>query len=419
MKVLQINTVFKTGGSTGRIVDDLKCVQNSEGIEGYVAFGYGYKPTINEADRVYKICSDFDILISKIYTKFIGHHGFNNVHETKRLLNWIELLAPDIIHLHNIHNYYVNIDILLKYISSRKIPCIMTLHDCWSFTGHCAYFDYNGCNKWKVGCHDCPNLHDYPRTFALQDPSSWNYNNKKSLFDPLDVTLVTPSRWLANLVSQSFLKNKHCLVINNGVDTDVFKPCGDKIKEYLGIRGCKMILAVASSFSKRKGIDYLLQLPSLLRDGEILVLVGVSSKQKHYITNDKCVLIERTNDIKELVEYYSAADVFINPTLEDNFPTTNIEALACGTPVITFDTGGSSECIIDGEAICVNGSMQKTSVGIVVPKKDIKSLLSAIREILFYGKNKYIDACRAKSLARYNKKTQYMKYITLYKKIVE
>lgn len=419
MKVLQINTVYKTGGSTGRIVYDLKNVMESEGIDGYVAFGYGYSPDADESEKLFRIDTKTELLISKIRTKLIGHHGFDNVQETKRLLRWIDNIRPDIIHLHNIHNHYVNIDLLLRYIADKRIPCVLTMHDCWTFTGHCAYFDYSGCDKWETGCHHCPSLKDYPKTFAPIDPSAWNYEHKRNLFEPLNITFVSPSQWLCELQNLSFLKDKPCVVINNGVDADVFKPCGDAVKYQLGIDGKKMILAMASGFTKRKGIDSLLQLPSMLNDNEILVLVGVRPEQRKLLPKDKCIAVNRTNNVLELAEYYSAADVFINTTLEDNFPTTNIEALACGTPVITFNTGGSIESVLDGEVQTKDGQIIITNVGAIVPQKNISVLLDAVRKICKQGKKQYQVVCRNKALLHYEKVTQYEKYLLLYKNLMK
>lgn len=321
--------------------------------------------------------------------------------------------------MHNIHNHYVNVRMLLEYIAERQIPCVLTMHDCWTFTGHCAYFDYSGCERWKTGCHHCPNLKAYPKTFALIDPSSWNYEHKRNLFEPLNITFVSPSQWLCELQKQSFLKDKPCKVINNGVDTTIFKPIKSDVRIQYGIGNRKMIFAVAAGLSKRKGSDYLLQLPTLLNDDEVLVIVGLSKKQIRLLPNTKKIIgIQRTKTADELVGLYSEADVFINPTLEDNFPTTNIEALACGTPVVTFNTGGSIECVLDDEIIVSNsGDIIKTKVGAVVPQKDINALLNVAREICLEGKSKYQEKCREKAVKRYNKVMQYKKYIELYNNI--
>lgn len=406
MKVLQINTRYYNGGSTGRITYDLKKVMEANEIESYVAFGYGYDPKTGEKETVYRIESDRELLVSKLWTKAIGHHGFNNKAATKRLLTWIDEVKPDIIHMHNIHNHYVNIGMLLGYITEKSIPCVLTMHDCWTFTGHCAYFDYSRCDKWKTGCNHCPSLSDYPKTFALIDPSPWNYKMKQQFFAPLNITFVSPSQWLCDLQQKSFLKDKPCEVINNGVDVNVFKPTKSDVRKQYGIGDRKMILAVAGGLAPRKGKDYLLKLPTLLHDDEVLLLVGLQKGQETLLPKtDKVIGIHRTKTSDELVGLYSEADVFINPTLEDNFPTTNIEALACGTPVVTFRTGGSVEVVTP-------------DTGCIVNKGDMKALLSAVREVLSQGKTHYAGACRMKAVADYNKNVQYGKYIELYKQIL-
>lgn len=407
MKIFQINTRYYNGGSTGRIMYDLKKVMEADGVESYAAFGFGYKPNGDEAKTVYRIESDRELLVSKLWTKATGHHGFNNKRESKQLLKWIDEVKPDIIHMHNIHNHYVNVRILLEYIGEKQIPCVLTMHDCWTFTGHCAYFDYSGCNRWLTGCCHCPSLRDYPKTFAPIDPSSWNYRHKQRLFAPLNITFVSPSQWLCDLQQQSFIKDKPCMVINNGVDTSVFHPIQSDVREQYGIGQRKMILAVAGGLAVRKGRDYLLDLPNHLNDDEVLVLVGLGRGQEKLLPpTSKIIGIHRTKTADELVGLYSEADVFINPTLEDNFPTTNIEALACGTPVVTFKTGGSWECVDE-------------STGIVAKKGDIKDLLGKIRKVLDNGKDHYKEACVKKAHAMYNKDIQYRKYIELYHKILE
>lgn len=407
MRVLQINTRYYNGGSTGRITFDLKKVMEANGIESYVAFGFGYNPKDDEKENVYRIESDRQLFISKLWTKATGHHGFNNKRETRRLLAWIDEIKPDIIHMHNIHNHYVNVRMLLRYIADKNIPCILTMHDCWTFTGHCAYFDYSGCNKWKTECNHCPSLKDYPKTFTPIDPSSWNYKMKKKLFAPLNITFVSPSNWLCDLQQQSFLKNKPCIVINNGIDLDVFKPVQSNVRKEYGIGDRKMILAVAGGLALRKGRKYLLELPNLLNDDEVLVLVGLEKGQESLLPKtDKVIGIHCTKTSDELVGLYSEADVFINPTLEDNFPTTNLEALACGTPIVTFNTGGSAEVVT-------------SETGIVVDKGDIDGLLSGIRTILSVGKGHYIIACRKKAESDYNKNIQYDKYVKLYNTILK
>lgn len=407
MRVLQINTRYYNGGSTGRITYDLKKVMEAQGIESYVAYGFKYEPKAEEKASIYKTENELQLFISKVWTKLIGHHAFDNTWETKRLIKWIDQVKPDIIHMHNLHNNYVNIHILLTYIAEHNIPCVLTMHDCWTFTGHCAYFDYIGCGKWLTGCHHCSILKEYPKTFAPIDPSPWNYRHKKELFAPLNITFVTPSRWLHDLQQRSFLKNKPCIVINNGVDTSVFHPIQSNVRQIYGIGQRKMILAVAAGLTQRKGRDYLLKLPLLLNEDEVLVLVGLQKNQRKLLPNTKKIIgLQRTHMADELVGLYSEADVFINPTLEDNFPTTNLEALACGTPVVTFDTGGSGECV-------------DSSTGLVVPKGHLEEMLKGIRSVISKGKGAYQEACMRKARAMYNKDRQYMKYIELYHKLLD
>ena len=328
MKILQLNTVYKNGGSTGRIVYDLQRIHEQSGIDSYVAYGFN---TNNEAIKNTICLQSFlrrkwNILKCRLFAR----HGFYNVTETKRLIRYMNEVKPDVIHLHNIHNHYVNVEMLFEYIKKHEIPVVWTLHDCWPFTGWCAYFDYAQCDKWKTGCHHCPSKHDYPFTWFF-DRSESNYLKKKVVFCGVkNLTLVTPSRWLADLTRESFLKEYPVEVIYNGADTDVFHPLETDLKNRLGIAGKKMILAIAAKLAKRKGAEYLLQIPAKLRDDEVLVMLGLTEGQVLSLPKEKCIGVTYTNSVQELAEYYSAADVFINPTLEDNFPTTNIEALACG-----------------------------------------------------------------------------------------
>jgi glycosyltransferase involved in cell wall biosynthesis len=403
MKVLQVNTSYKYGGSTGRIVYDLKQTMNEQGIKNYVAFGYEYSQT-NDLDTL-KMQSIPYLKYSILKTRLLGRHGFYNIRSTKRLLEYIEKINPDVIHLHNLHNHYINVEILFNYIKSKNIPILWTLHDCWAFTGWCAYFDYIGCRKWQSSCHHCPSLRDYPYTWFF-DRSQSNFKRKKQAFCGVDnLTIVTPSLWLSNLVTKSFLKNYPIKVINNGVDLNIFRPLASRseVKERLGLKGKKMILAIAMHFAKRKGVEFLLQLPEILKEDEYLVLVGLDEHERKLFSRRNCVCILRTSNVEELVELYSAADVFVNPTLEDNFPTTNIEALACGTPVVTFNTGGSIESI-------------DRNTGFITKYNCVEDLYKCIQDI-FSNKKMYQTTCRNRSVNLYDKKSLYNQYIELYKKL--
>ena len=395
MKILQINSVCGVG-STGRIATDLYKVLEEQGHECKIAYGRGTAP--KGIDSI-KIGSNLDNYMHVLKTRVFDKHGFGSVSSTMKFIEDVKEYDPDIIHLHNIHGYYINIEILFNYLKEANKPVIWTLHDCWAFTGHCAYFDYVGCDKWKNGCNKCPQKEGYP-TSKVFDNSKLNYEKKKELFTSVkNMTIVTPSKWLANLVKESFLGKYPVEVINNGIDLDIFKPTESDFKEKYNLQDKFIVLGVASVWTERKGLKYFVELSKELNDDYKVVVVGVTEKQKKELPNN-ILAITRTNNVKELAEIYTVADVFVNPTLEDNFPTTNLEALACGTPVITFNTGGSVESI-DNEN------------GIVVYEKDLNGLKKAILKINnnIYKLNYEIEA------EIYNKVDRYKNYIELYHKL--
>lgn len=351
MKVLQINSVCGFG-STGRIATDLYEMLEKKGHECVIAYGRGTAP---KGVKTIKIGSNMDNYIHVAKTRLFDKHGFGSEKATLKFIEKIKKYDPDIIHLHNIHGYYINIEILFKYLSESGKKIIWTLHDCWSFTGHCSHFEYVGCDKWKKQCSQCTQKKEYPSS-KIFDSSKWNYKKKKELFTSIDsdkLTIVTPSRWLADLVKKSYLKKYKVEVINNGIDLDIFKPTESNFREKYNLENKKIILGVTSVWTQRKGLGYFLELSKKLNEDYQIVIVGVSKKQKRELPKE-IIGITRTNNIKELVEIYSTADIFFNPTLEDNFPTTNLEALACGLPIITFNTGGSTEILNNKVGKCIN-----------------------------------------------------------------
>lgn len=399
MKIVEINTVNGTG-STGKIAVSLYKLAQNNGHTPYIAYGRGCSPSnING----YKIGNLFDFGTHVLSNFFLGNSGFASKTVTKRFLNWLDTIQPDILHLHNIHGFYLNIELLFTYIKQHNIPIIWTLHDCWSFTGQCAYFDYANCSKWKTSCHKCPIYKtDYPYSL-FKDNSIQNYKLKKKSFTNVsNLTIVTPSYWLADLVKQSFLRNYKTHVIHNGIDLNLFRPT---ITNNSLCEKKKVLLGVANIWDRRKGLDYFLQLADLMDSSFHIVLIGVTPKQQRLISkknSDKITTITRTNNQQELVEWYSNAYAFINPTLEDNFPTTNLEALACGTPVITFNTGGSPESITD-------------TCGIIVEKGNIQKLKEAILS-LEYNTEITSSSCREQALT-FNKDIKFAEYLQLYKEI--
>ena len=400
MRVLQINSVCGIG-STGRIATDIHKILIKQGHESYIAYG---RDLPKNCDNVIKIGSKIDNYTHVAKTRILDKHGFGSKRATIEFINKVKEINPDIIHLHNIHGYYINIEILFNYLKEANKPVIWTLHDCWSFTGHCTYFDYVNCEKWKMGCNNCPEKNAYPSSLFL-DNSRNNYERKKDIFTGVkDLTIVTPSKWLAKLVSESFLSDYSVSVINNGIDLDIFKPTSKYFRKRLNLNNKFIILGVASTWNRRKGLNYFIEMSNILNDDEIIVLVGLSDKQMMSIP-ENIIGISRTNNAEELADIYSSANVFVNPTLEDNFPTTNLEALACGIPIVTFDTGGSPE------------SITRLS-GIVTINKDAGSIRIAIDNLRKRQVDKNMEDFRKIAIKQYSKESNFEEYVSQYKKRV-
>lgn len=397
MKVLQINSVCGQG-STGRIATDLANVLNSHGHSCLIAYGrYEAPATVNAV----KLASNASVTAHGIRARLTDKHGLYSKGATKKLIKTIQNYDPDIILLHNIHGYYLNYELLFKYLAKINKPVLWTLHDCWAFTGHCAYFDYVGCPKWKTGCYSCPQKKAYPKSILL-DNSKSNYKRKERAFTSLkNLTLITPSKWLAGLVSQSYLGGYEVKVIPNGIDLNIFKPTESDIRAKYKLKNKFVVLGVASVWDERKGLKDFVKLSTLLEDDYKIVLVGLTEQQIKEMP-PSIIALERTNSAKELAQLYSAADVFVNPTYEDNFPTTNLEALACGTPVITYKTGGSPESI-------------DNTCGAVVKKGDINALVHALAAFKAYKPSQELCVARA---ANYDKNICFMQYIALMDRLV-
>lgn len=403
MRVLQINSVVNYG-STGKIVEQIGLLLKNTGNESYIAYGRKIKESSSET---YQISSNFEVLLNGLQTRLFDNHGFGYKRGTLKLIEYIKKIKPDIIHIHNLHGYYVNIEELFKYIKLLNIPIILTLHDCWTFTGHCAYFDYIGCEKWKKHCKECPQIKSYPSSF-LFDRSYINFDLKKNLFNSIDkLTIVPVSDWLNKIVQSSFLSLKSRIVIKNGIDLKIFKPLKsrDQIISKYNLSGKLIILGVANIWDARKGLQDIITLAKNLGKDYSIVIVG--SRINNKIKKIKNItIIERTENQEQLAELYSAADIFINPTYEDTLPTTNMEALACGTPVITYNTGGSPELIDD-------------KTGFVVPKGNIEKMSDIIKTFSYYEKQKMTFACRVRAEKYFNKDERFKDYINLYERVIK
>lgn len=400
MRVLQINSVCGVG-STGRIAVALDKALKKMGHQSVIAYGRGEAKDCEGAIRIGNPLYNY---MHVARTRILDDHCFGSRSATHVLVDEIRRLDPDLIHLHNVHGYFVNIDVLFDYLCEAGKPVVWTLHDCWPFTGHCAYFDLVGCDRWKEECHHCPQKHEYPSSILL-DQSRRNFQRKKRLFTQVsDMTLVTPSMWLASLVSDSFLRQYPVKVLNNGVNLSVFRPRDSLFRERYGLYDQFVILGVASTWGKRKGFHHFMELSQHLGEDERLVMVGVTDSEARSLP-DGVIGIRKTNSPEELAEAYSAADVFLNLTLEDNFPTTNLEALGCGTPVITFNTGGSVESV---DCDC----------GFVVETGDLSGLLTSIRTVKARTKRSYSEAAIQRARLLYDDQARYLEYVRLYEELV-
>lgn len=394
MKVLQINTVCGIR-STGRICTDIADILKTGGDDCKVGYGREEVPAEREQYAV-RIGNDGDVKRHALMSRIFDNTGYGSKKVTEKFLEWVTQYDPDVIHLHNLHGYYINIELLFNYLKKVKKPVVWTLHDCWAFTGHCPHFDYIGCNKWeKEGCHNCPQKNTYPSSL-LFDRSKNNYVEKKQLFTGLDnMTIVAPSQWLADLVKRSFLKEYPVRVINNGIDLSAFKPTEGSFRERYGLQDKTVFLGVATAWGKAKGLYDFEKMNEMKSDNEAIVLVGLTPQQISALPKG-IIGIPQTNNLGELAEIYTAADVLINPTQEEVFGLVNIEAQACGTPAITYRTGGAVETVPSEH---------------IVDKGDVDTLLHKAREVVASQKN--ID------VSVFSRDNCYAEYINLYRKIAD
>ena len=397
MRILEINTV--NYGSTGKIALGIQKLCREYGAECRLA--YRYKENSCCDNDSYLISSWLDCHIHNRIAKYTAFQGYFSYFHTLAFLKKLSKYNPDIIHLHNLHGNYINIPLLFKYIKKHNIKVVWTLHDCWSFTGVCPHFDMIGCKQWEYGCKECP----MSSKFLLADNKSIakKYKSKKSLFTGIEkMTVITPSKWLAGLVKQSFLKDYPVKVINNGIDLDIFKPTDSDFRKKYALENKYIVLGVAFGWDKRKGLDVFCELAKRLDEVKYqIVLVGTDDNVDKLLP-DNIISIHRTQNQTELAEIYTAADVFVNPTREENYPTVNMESVACGTPVVTFDTGGSPE-------------MLDKTCGSVVAKDDIDSMEEEIKRVC-ETKPFSKMACLNKASV-FDENDRLKEYIVLYKEI--
>ena len=401
-KLLHINPVLRTSTSTGRIIQEIGTVAMVSGWDNYIAYSKGRDGVMPSASKLIPVGSKLSVALHGLVTRFLDMHGLGSVLATKKFVKEIARLQPDVIHIHNIHGYFLNYKVLFDYLSKTDIPVVWTVHDCWLYTGHCYHYASVGCEKWKTHCENCPQKKAFPSSIWL-DRSYQNFEDKRNAFTSLkNFTVVTVSEWMKDEMSHSFLKDCNFQVIHNGIDLGVFDVQSDDkaLREKYGLVDKKIILGLASIWSKEKGWDDFVKMSKILNDDEVIVMVGVTEKQQEQLPKG-VVGIRRTENVRQLAELYSAATAFVNPTWQDNYPTVNLEAIACGTPVVTYRTGGSVEAVTE-------------ETGYVVEQGDVAGLLKAVREIKNKGKEQYTAKCRAYALANFRKEERYADYLKLY-----
>ncbi len=403
MKIVQINMV--DFGSTGKIMLQIADAARNNGMQAMTfstrqaSKRYTKLPSAPEGHAYYG--SFFGNNMHHMLSCITGKYTCYSRLSTFRLIQKLKNYNPDIIHLHNLHAAYLNLPMLLRYAKKDNIPIIWTLHDCWLFTGKCPYFEMVKCEKWKTGCFSCPQLAGYPQSILDSSKKMWQ-KKKEWLADLKNLTLVTPSKWLAGLVQQSFLKNNQVRVIHNGIDLSVFKPTESDFRQIYRCEDKFVILGVAFGWGTRKGLDVFVELAKRLDDRFQIVLVGTSEETERLLPTN-IISIRQTKNQQELAQIYTVADLFVNPTREENYPTVNMEAIACGTPVLTFDTGGSPE-------------IPDITCGSVVPCDNIDGLEKEIYRI--EKERPYsVQACISRA-SSFNRELRYEEYCELYKELL-
>lgn len=401
MKTVLINSC--NFGSTGNIMLEIAETAENGGYTAAVCYPQSRDNSRKQKEKDLIIGTRFSRNIHLMLAEITGLNGCFSYFSTMKLLKKLDKLKPDIIHLHNLHNCYINLSLLFKYIKKHNIKTVWTLHDCWAFTGHCPHFDMIGCDKWKTGCYSCPQYKEYPK--SLFDNSKIMYRLKRKWFSGVkNMTIVTPSEWLASLVKESYLKYYPVKVINNGIDLNVFKPTESDFRKKYALENKYIVLGVAFGWGRRKGLDVFVELARRLdKEKYKVVLVGTDDNVDKLLP-ENIISIHRTQNQTELAEIYTAADVFANPTREENYPTVNMESVACGTPVVTFNTGGSPE-------------MLDETCGAAVAKDDNDAMYNEIIRIC-EAKPYSLEACIKKAKG-FDKNEKFGEYIRLYEVLNE
>lgn len=392
--LIQINCCLNL--STGKIAQQIGELVLSKGWESWLT-NPGRERPVPSKSQIIKVGTFLDACIHYAGQRLFDNEGLSSARYTKVLIRKIDEIKPDIIQLHNIHDHWLNYPILFDYLASIDTPVVWVQHDCWAFTGGCMYFDMLKCDRWKDGCKGCPD-----KRTILRNQAERNFNLKKEHLDKIkNLTFVPVSDWLASLLRESAQGHRPIVTIHNGTDLNVFKPLMENPNEQSNDRKFR-ILGVAAVWDARKGLDDFVKLRDMLSADYEITLVGLTKKQIKALP-DGINGISRTSNVQELAKLYAESDVFVNPTYSDNFPTTNIEALACGTPVVTYRTGGSPEAV-DGKT------------GLVIELGNATELANAI---MWLRENPLSsEDCRKRAEELFDKDKCFEKYVELYEELL-
>ena len=391
--LMQINATANWG-STGRIAEQINIKAQQCGWECYVVYG---RNSNSSESKLIKVGNYFNTCCHYIENRLFDKEGLASRLTTKKLIKQIKNIKPNIIHLHNIHDHWLNYKLLFEFLNSTSINVIWTFHDCWAFTGHCYHFIYKECNKWIKGCNNCP------INTSLIDRSYKNYELKKTLFTTnSNIHIVTVSNWLMELTKKSFFKNKNIHLIENGINLSIFKPNNEYVNTY---KNKFVILAVSSQWKGgNKGLKDYISLSKILRSDEIIILVGIPEKMKQTLPSN-IIGITRTNNQHELAALYSRADVVVSFSSAETFGLTIVEGYACGTPAVVYNNTALPSLITN-------------KTGFLVPDKDYKAAYEAIKKIRIKGKGYFSKACIELAKQKYNQEYCFDKYINLYDDIL-
>lgn len=399
-KLLQINPVVRLNTSTGRIMKEIGEIAMAAGWESYIAYSGARDGVPQHSSQLVPVGNKLDLAVHAVATRLFDAHGLVSRRATKQLIRRIKEIDPDIIHIHNVHGYWLNYPLLCQYLRESGKPVIWTVHDCWLYTGHCYYYSAARCDKWQTGCGHCPQKRAFPASWVF-DRSARNWHDKQHAFGSLErLTIVPVSDWIRQEMAHSFLADKPFQVIHNGIDLDVFHPAEPGAERPAGT----VILGVATLWHEEKGVRDFVELAGRLHEGERLVLVGRMSEEQRAAFPAGVEFIERTENVAKLAALYAQATAFVNPTWQDNYPTVNLEAIACGTPVVTYRTGGSVEAVTAG-------------TGFVVEQGDVQGLLERVRELAAGDRQAIAARCRAYALQHFSKQERYQDYIRLYESL--